>query len=377
MSQIAHAIIVATLLAAAFAISALAAEEVPYDALPFDIEVVANMEEPWALAVLDEERLLITEKPGSLKLVSANGEVSEIKGLPEVAYGGQGGLGDIALSPDFEETGRVYLSYAEEEDNKRGAVVATAILQLSDEGGRLTDFEVLWRQSPKVSGRGHYGHRIAFGPEGKLWISSGERQKFDPAQDMDGNLGKIIRLNPDGSIPQDNPFYERGGVTAEIWSLGHRNPLGLAFDGSDQLWVVEMGPAHGDELNLVLRGENYGYPTVSNGNHYNGKEIPHHDTRPEFEAPKVYWVPAISPSSLMFYDGDVFADWQGDAFIGGMSFPGLVRIEFDGEDAREAARYSMDARIRDIAQAADGTLWVIEDERGSSKGRLLRLSPMS
>ncbi|MEM8660702.1 MAG: PQQ-dependent sugar dehydrogenase [Pseudomonadota bacterium] len=375
MSQIAHAIIVATLLAAAFALSALAADEVPYDELPFDIEIVANMEEPWALAVLDEDRLLITEKPGSLKLVSANGEVSEIKGLPEVAYGGQGGLGDIVLSPDFDETGRVYLSYAEEEDNKRGAVVATAILQLSDDGGRLTDFEVLWRQSPKVSGRGHYGHRIAFGPEGKLWISSGERQKFDPAQDMDGNLGKIIRLNPDGSIPQDNPFYERGGVTAEIWSLGHRNPLGLAFDGSNQLWVVEMGPAHGDELNLVLRGENYGYPIVSNGNHYNGKEIPNHDTRPEFEAPKVYWVPAISPSSLMFYDGDVFADWQGDAFIGGMSFPGLVRIEFDGENAREAARYSMDARIRDIAQAADGTLWVIEDERGSSKGRLLRLSP--
>ncbi|MEM1156066.1 MAG: PQQ-dependent sugar dehydrogenase [Pseudomonadota bacterium] len=375
MRQIAHALIVAVLLGAAFAISALATDEVPYDELPFDIEVVANMEEPWALTVIDQDRLLITEKPGALKLVTANGDVSEIKGLPEVAYGGQGGLGDIVLSPDFQTTGRVYLSYAEEEDNKRGAVVATAILQLSEEGGSLTDFEVLWRQSPKVSGRGHYGHRIAFGPEGKLWISSGERQKFDPAQDMDENLGKIIRLNPDGSIPLDNPFYERGGVTAEIWSLGHRNPLGLAFDSSDQLWVVEMGPAHGDELNLVLRGENYGYPIVSNGNHYNGDEIPHHDTRPEFEAPKVYWVPAISPSSLMFYDGDVFADWQGDAFIGGMSFPGLVRIEFDGENAVEAARYSMDARIRDIAQAADGSLWVIEDERGSSKGRLLRLSP--
>lgn len=335
------------------------------------------MKEPWAIAVIDEDHLLITEKAGSLMLVNADGEVREITGVPEVAYGGQGGLGDIVLAPDYPESGRIYLSYAEEEDDKRGAVVATAILNITDEGGSLADLETIWRQSPKVSGRGHYGHRIAFGPEGKLWISSGERQKFDPAQDMNGNLGKIVRLNPDGSIPQDNPFYDSGGVTAEIWSLGHRNPLGLAFDGADQLWVVEMGPAHGDELNLVLRGENYGYPIVSNGNHYNGDEIPHHDTRPEFEAPKVYWVPAISPSSLMFYDGDAFENWTGNALIGGMSYHGLVAIEFDGENAREAARYPMGARIRDIAQAPDGTIWVIEDERGKSAGRLLRLSPQN
>ena len=227
----------------------------------------------------------------------------------------------------------------------------------------------------KVTGRGHYGHRIAFGPDGKLWITSGERQKFDPAQDMASNLGKVIRLNDDGSVPADNPFADQGDVAAQAWSLGHRNPLGIDFDDQGRLWVHEMGPAGGDELNLIERGENYGYPVVSNGDHYDGRDIPDHDTRPEFNAPEITWTPVISPAGFVIYSGNRFTDWQGDGFIGGLSSKALVRVEFDGTSAREAERFDMGQRIREVEQGPDGDLWVLEDEREGSGGRLLRLSP--
>jgi len=298
-----------------------------------------------------------------------------VSGVPEVAYGGQGGFGDVVLHPEFAENGLVYVSYAEPgRRGESGAAVARARLVLDDDGGgALEDLEVIWRQVPKVSGNGHYGHRIAFG-EGYLWISSGERQKFDPAQDMNANLGKIVRLNDDGSVPDDNPFAEQGGVAAEIWSLGHRNPLGLAFDGEGRLWNVEMGPRGGDELNLVRRGANYGYPIVSNGDHYDGRSIPDHDTRPEFAAPAAFWNPSISPSSLMLYSGSEFPEWQGNAFIGGLSSESLLRVEIDGETASEADRFAMGQRIRAVEQGPDGAIWVLEDQRRGSGGRLLRLS---
>jgi len=276
--------------------------------------------------------------------------------------------------PQFAENGLVYLSYAEAgEDDTAGAAVARARLLLDEAGGgRLEGLEVIWRQVPKVTGRGHYAHRIAF-HDGKLWISSGDRQKFDPAQDMQSNLGKVLRLNEDGSVPDDNPFADQGGVAAQVWSLGHRNPLGLAFDANGQPWDIEMGPKGGDELNRVERGANYGYPIVSNGDHYDGRPIPDHATRPEFNAPAITWTPVISPSSLMFYDGDLFPQWKGNAFAGGLSSQSLVRIEFDGEGgAREAERFAMGARIRGVRQGPDGALWVIEDGKG---GRLLRLAP--
>ncbi|MCW5580890.1 MAG: PQQ-dependent sugar dehydrogenase, partial [Luteimonas sp.] len=254
-----------------------------------------------------------------------------------------------------------------------GAAVARARLAVDAAGGgRLEDLEVIWRQVPKVAGRGHYAHRILFGDDGKLWISSGERQKFDPAQDMASNLGKILRLNDDGSAPTDNPFAAQGGVAAQVWSLGHRNPLGLAFDGSGQLWDIEMGPKGGDELNRVERGANYGYPIVSNGDHYDGRPIPDHDTRPEFGKPAISWTPVISPSSLAFYSGDAFPQWKGNAFAGGLSSQSLVRIQFEGGRAREAERFDMGARIRGVRQGPDGALWVIEDGKG---GRLLKLAP--
>ncbi len=341
---------------------------------PFTATAVATFDEPWAMTFLPDGRLLVTEKPGRLLVVTTDGKKSApVSGVPEVDYGGQGGLGDVVLHPDFAENGVIYLSYAEAGDgDTRGAAVMRAKLELAGNGGALGEQQVIWRQEPKVSGRGHYGHRIAFAPDGYLFISSGERQKFTPAQDMQQNLGKVIRLNDDGSSPADNPFADQGGVAAQVWTLGQRNPLGLAFDPEGRLWELEMGPRHGDELNLIVKGENYGYPIVSNGDHYDGRSIPDHDTRPEFEAPKVFWVPAISPGSLVFYTGELFPDWQGNALIGALGGEALVRVAIEGDSAREAERYPMGQRIREVEQGPNGAIWLLEDGKG---GRLLKLTP--
>ena len=344
------------------------------DEWPFDVTAVAEFDEPWAMTFLPNGHLLITRKPGEMLIVATDGSpVGTVSGLPEVDYGGQGGLGDVILSPDYARSKRIYFSYAEAgDDNTRGAAVATGLLSTDTGDAELVDVDVIWRQVPKVTGRGHYGHRLAFSDDLYLFISSGERQKFDPSQDMQSNLGKIVRLHPDGEIPDDNPFYDRGGVSAEIWSLGHRNPLGLAFDTQGRLWNHEMGPRHGDELNLVLPTKNYGYPLVSNGNHYSGKSIPDHATRPELEAPKAYWVPAISPAGFMIYDGELFDEFRGDGFIGGLSSQSLVRVRLGADSAEEVERYSMGARIREIEQGPDGAIWVLEDKDGA---RLLKLTP--
>jgi glucose/arabinose dehydrogenase len=207
-----------------------------------------------------------------------------------------------------------------------------------------------------------------------LWISSGERQEFDPAQDMSSNLGKIVRLKDDGTVPAGNPFAG-GGVTPQVWSLGHRNILGIAFDADGQLWAHEMGPRGGDELNRIEKGANYGYPIVSNGDHYDGRSIPDHHTRPEFSAPAITWNPVISPAGFIIYSGDLFPAWKGNGFIGGLSSESLVRIEFDGDKAREAQRFDMRRRIREVEQGPDGAVWLLEDGRNGGKGWLLRLSP--
>ena len=353
----------------------------------FLVEELASFDQPWSMAFLPDGNFLVTEKPGKMFLMNQAGEtLYEITGVPEVAYGGQGGLGDVAIHPDFNENKTVYVSFAEEgENDTRGAVVIKATLDLSEEGGALSNLEYIWRQVPKVTGRGHYAHRMAFSEDGYLFVSSGDRQKFDPAQDMTSNMGKIIRLNDDGSIPADNPFYNDGGVAAEVWSLGHRNPLGIDFDADGKLWNIEMGPRGGDELNLVLKGEDYGYPTVSNGIHYNGSNIPNHDTRPEFEEPKEWWgdgysIPVISPSSFVIYQGDLFDDWQGSGFISGLSSESLIRVQFDGDSAKEIERFDMGRRIRSVEEGPDGALWLLEDyprRQDTSKGRLLRLTPHS
>lgn len=348
---------------------------VPLSEAPFAVEDVARFDNPWAADFLPDGRLLVTEQDGRLLLVTRSGVKSApLADVPEVDAGGQGGLGDVLVHPGFATNGIVYLSYAEAgADNTRGAAVARAVLRLDEAGaGRLEGIEVIWRQVPKVTGRGHFGHRLAMSGDGHLFITSGERQKFDPAQDLQQNLGKIVRLKDDGTVPADNPFAAQGGVAAQVWSLGHRNPLGIDFDAAGRLWAHEMGPAHGDELNLIERGSNYGYPIVSNGDHYDGRDIPDHATRPEFHEPAAYWVPAISPAGFAIYDGDLFKQWQGSAFIGGLSSKALVRVEFAGDDAREVERFDMKRRIREVRQGPDGALWLLED---GSRGRLLRLTP--
>ncbi|MGC1442175.1 MAG: PQQ-dependent sugar dehydrogenase [Burkholderiaceae bacterium] len=341
---------------------------------PFTVQAIAKFDQPWAMTFLPDGRMLVTEKPGQLWIVTTNGQVSPpITGVPQVAYGGQGGLGDVVLHPNFASNNWVYLSFAEADNSGlKGAAVARAKLNLNnDDAPTLENLSVIWRQYPKVSGSGHYGHRLAFSPDGYLFISSGERQKFTPAQDMAQNLGKLIRLNDDGTVPASNPFFSQGGVAAQVWSLGHRNPLGLAFDVKGELWSHEMGPRGGDELNLIKRGGNYGYPIVSDGDHYSGKDIPDHSTRPEFNAPLIAWTPVISPGGLVFYTGDKFKAWRGNALIAGLSSRALIRVAFDGNKVREVERFAMGQRIREVEQGPDGNLWLLEDGPG---GRLLKLT---
>jgi glucose/arabinose dehydrogenase len=340
---------------------------------PFQTTPITDFDEPWALALLPDNRILVTEKRGNLRLVDPTAKSKgTITGVPSVSYAGQGGLGDVALHPQFAENNLVYISYAESGGGSQaGAAVARAKLVLnSNGGGALQDLEVVWRQSQMVTSTGHFGHRILFDANSTLWISSGERQQFDPAQDMTTNLGKIIRLNDDGTVPEGNPFS--GGVAAQVWALGIRNPLGIDFDEQGRLWEVEMGPMGGDEINLIEKGGNYGWPIVSQGDHYDGQPIPDHNTRPEFIAPKAFWNPVISPASMIIYKGDLFPNWKGNALISGLGAQGLVRVEISGDTAREAERLPMGRRMRCVRQSADGALWVLEDGAG---GRLLKLTP--
>jgi len=342
--------------------------------LPFNVEPVATFNEPWAMTFLPDGQMLVTEKRGRLYVVTQDGKKSRpVEEVPNVDYRGQGGFGDVILHPDYQYNGLIYLSYAESGvGDVRGAAVARGRLVMVNGDNRLEDVEVIWRQNPKVTDDGHYGHRMAFDADGYLFISSGDRQKFEPAQQMTGNLGKIVRIHDDGSVPADNPFADRGDVTAEIWTLGHRNPLGLAFDSSGQLWNTEMGPLNGDELNQVVKGSNYGYPIVSEGNHYSGEVIPNHNTRPDFAAPKVAWVPTVAPAGMIFYSGEQFPQWQGSALIAGLASRAIIRVEIDGDTAVEVERFDLGARIRELEQGPDGAIWVLEDQDG---GRLLKLTP--
>ena len=343
---------------------------------PFDVSVIADFDEPWAMTFIPgTPYALVTEKKGKLKLWENGAATVDVSGVPAVAYGGQGGLGDVILHPDFANNKYIYLSYAEAGEGGFGAAVARGKLDLAGGKASLSDVQVIWRQEPKVSGRGHFGHRLAFGPDGMLYISSGERQKFDPAQDLNQNLGKIVRLTDGGMVPSDNPFYDQGRIKSQIWSYGHRNPLGIAFDTQGRLWNQEMGPAGGDELNLVKKATNYGYPKASNGNHYDGRDIPDHAPGDGFEAPKVFWNPSISPAGLMIYSGDLFKDWKGSAFLGGLGAKALVRVKLDGEKAEKAEQWDMGARIREVEQGPDGAIWLLEDEASGSEGRLLKLTP--
>ena len=349
------------------------------DVAPFTVTEVASYDEPWAMTFLPgTEHAAITQRGGQLLVRDmSSGEVLTVDGAPEVKAEGQGGLGDIIAAPDFDQSGHIYLSWVEPGDGtSAGAVVGRGGLVIEDGAARLENLTVIWRQEPKVEGAGHFAHRLAVSPDGKyLFVTSGERQKFDPAQDLGTNLGKILRLTLDGTPVAANPFAAQGYPAEEVWTLGHRNPLGIAFAPDGTLWSTEMGPKGGDELNVITEGANYGWPKVSNGSHYSGEEIPDHAAGDGFEAPKVWWNPSISPSSLMIYTGEVFPQWRGDAFIGALSGQSLLRVDLDGTTATKAEVWSAGAlgtRIREVEQGPDGRIWVLQD---GSEGKLLRLDP--
>lgn len=356
----------------------------------FTTTPVASFDEPWAMTALpkidnESPKILVTQKTGELFIVdTATGEKVTVSGVPNVAYGGQGGLGDIVLTPDFADSMMVYLSYVEagvgKDSNKYGAKVIKAKLVDLDTAPSLQQITPIWQQTPKLKGQGHYSHRLLFSPDGQyLYISSGDRQKQDPAQDMSVNLGKIIRLNLDGSVPTDNPFVNTTDsptdISSQFWTTGHRNVLGMTFDDAGRLWAHEMGPRGGDEFNLIEKGKNYGWPIVSNGRNYSGIDIPDHDTRPEFEAPKITWTPVISPSSMSIYSSgqhNDFPAWEGSALISGLSSKALIVVDMDeNNEASERYRYDMGERIRSVL-AVDGEVWLVEDGDNS---QLLRLLP--
>jgi glucose/arabinose dehydrogenase len=360
------------------------------------VERLAALESPWGMAYLPDGRLLITEKPGRLRIY-ADGKLSApVENLPAISYrdapSEQGGLLDVAVDPDFAQNRRVYLSYSEETpqppparpadsdprfggylDLKDNRLMGGAVARATLDGNRLTDVQVIWRQVPKTIGRGHFGHRLVFGQDGTLFITSGERMRFDPAQDLSSNLGKVVRINRDGTIPKDNPFVGKVDAREESWTLGHRNILAAAVHPtSGRLWTFEMGPLGGDELNIIERGRNYGWPVVSDGDNYDKSPIPNHSTKPEFEAPARTWTPVIAPSGALFYDGSLFP-WRGNVVVGGLATKALIRLALDGTKVTSEERIDMQRRIRDVIQARDGAVLVITDDK---KGELLRVTPV-
>lgn len=350
---------------------------------PFISTPIAEFNQPWAFEFLPDGKILVTEKEGTIQLVTQDGKKTAITGAPKVAVTAQGGLGDIKLHPDFATNGMVYISFNEAgENDTNGAALGRGKLNLTTNA--IENFEVIFRALPKSNAPIHYSHRILFDNEGHMFLSLGERNidaeanpTAAPGQHFEAHLGKILRLNDDGTAAAGNPFAGQGGVSDMVWSMGHRNPLGIAFDPTGQLWNVEMAPRGGDELNQVIGGKNYGYPLLSNGNHYSGKIIPDHDTDQsgKFEAPKAWWNPVISPSSLMFYTGDQFPEWKGNAFISGLSSMSIVRVTVNpqtGAAAEASPRIVMGKRMRGLKQGPDGNIWAIEDGAG---GRLLKLSP--
>jgi len=382
-----------------------AGEQKPEASLPFTMTQVATFNLPWRIAFLPDGRMLLTEKPGAVWLVTQQGAKTQVSNVPAVLHQGQGGLLGIFLSPKYATDHNVYLTYSEPGDGGSSLALARAKLSIGDNTASLDGLEVLWRQMPKGKG-GQFGAQIAFSPDGQyLFLTVGERQRMTPAQDPDQELGKILRLTLDGKPAPANPMAGKTGAAsvplidppsdtevaktapvlstytfsgpnltpAETWTSGHRTPYGLAFAPDGRLWEVEHGPRGGDELNLIEPGKNYGWPLVSYAVNYNGVPIPSPDTRPDLTKPVIYWTPVIAPGSLTFYNGTMFPEWKGSALIGGMGSMTLNRITFDGKGgAKTAERWSVGHRIRDVEVAPDGAVWMLED---STTGGLFRVTP--
>jgi glucose/arabinose dehydrogenase len=346
--------------------------------VPFEVTVVAGgLSHPWAVEPLPGGDLLVTERPGRMRIVSAQGTVgTPIAGLPEIEAGGQGGLLDVALSPSFESDRTIYWSFTEPRQGGNGTSVARGVL--SADGRRVDQVQVIFRALPTYNNSMHFGSRLAFGPDGKLFITTGERSDASMrrhAQQLDNHLGKTMRINADGTVPADNPFVGRQGARPEIWSLGHRNIQAAAFDAQGQYWVIEHGPQGGDELNRVEQGKNYGWAVVSYGEEYSGRRISGAVTRREgFEQPVYYWDPVIAPSGAQFYTGDAFPGWRNSLFVGALKEMRLVRLVLGNNRVvgEEHLLQDRNQRVRDVRQGPDGALYIVTDE---SNGELWRVSP--
>ena len=405
MRKLANAVFVMALLSGAVHAQTNAGEQKSETSLPFKITTVATFELPWRIAFLPDGRMLITEKVGPIWLVTPDGQKMQIANTPPVYWQGQNGMLGVFLSPHYATDQSIYLTYAEPGEYGGGLALARAQLMITDKNARLANLQVLWRQLPKGKG-GQEGAQVAFSPDGNyLFLSVGDRQRFTPAQDPNQPEGKILRLTLDGKPAPGNPMEGKTGASsiplidppadteaakkapsvstftfsgpnltpAETWTSGHRTPYGLAFGPDGRLWELEHGPRGGDELNLIERGKNYGWPLVSYGENYNGVPIPKPESRPDLAKPVIYWVPVIAPGNLMFYRGSLFPQWDGNALITGLASEALIRVTFDGNGGATAAqRWSIGKRLRDIEEAPDGSLWMLEDD---NPGALMHVTP--
>ena len=373
------AIVLAALILPAKTVPA-AAEQTRAPAAPSSavrVEVfAAGLEYPWSLQFLPDGRLLVTERPGRLRIVAAGGRISPpLAGVPRVAAIGQGGLLDVALAPDFATSARIVMSYAEPRGTASGTSVAIARLVPEADGGRLDDVKIIFQQMPAVSGGLHFGSRLAFARDGRLFVTLGERNQRDSAQDPTNHLGKIVRIAADGSLPQDNPFYGQSSKRNEIWSTGHRNVQAAAIHpATGKLWTIEHGPRGGDEVNIPGKGLNYGWPLIGYGIDYSGAKIHESTSRDGLEQPVYYWRPSIAPSGMAFYTGTLFPAWKGNLFVGALAGQALHRLVLEGERvvAEEILLQDRGERIRDVRQGPDGALWLLTD---AANGRSLRVVP--
>jgi glucose/arabinose dehydrogenase len=352
--------------------------DAPPPAKPSKIKVetyAGGLEHPWGMQFLPDGRLLVTERPGRMRIVTKDGRLSPpLAGVPEVAAVGQGGLLDVLLAPDFEKSRIIYFSYGEPRgEDKNGTSVARAKLVLEGDGGKLEDVKVIFRQEPPAKSGHHFGSRLVWAKDGTLFVTTGERNILrDQSQNPANDIGKVIRINADGSIPADNPKLE--GWAPEVWSIGHRNMQGAALrPDTGTLYVVEHGAQGGDELNHPEPGMNYGWPVITYGIDYTGEKIGDGSEKAGMEPAVYYWVPSIATSGLAFYTGDLFPDWKGNAFVGGLAGTQVQRLVFEGNDvvAAETLLEDQGKRIRDVRQGPDGALWLLADD----SGEVLRVTP--
>jgi aldose sugar dehydrogenase len=343
----------------------------------FRVETIASgLENPWSLAFLPDGRKLITERAGRLRVLGADGKLAKpVAGLPPIAAVGQGGLMDVALAPDFLTSRLIYFTFTEPREGGNGTSLARAKLIDDKDGAKLAEMKIVFRQEPAVPGGFHFGARIAFARDGTLFVTLGERYRRDAAQDLSSHLGKVVRLKPDGGAAADNPFVTLSHAKPEIWSYGHRNPQGAAINpASGKLWVVEHGPRGGDEINIADKGKNYGWPVVGFGLEYSGARLHAASEKEGMVNPIHQWTPSIAPSGVLFYAGAAFPAWRGNLFVGALAGQHLARLELDGEKivGEEKLLAGLGARIRDVREAPDGTIWLLTDHRD---GKVLRLVP--